>query len=66
VPQGVPPPEQFWVVPDRIRYASPTVPSGVKRSADAPPSSVSEFETSTNPPPSAGKAAMPSEATCQR
>ena len=61
---GVPPPEQFCVVPDRMRYASSTSPSGPKRIADAPPSRVSELDTRIQPPPVAGKVAPPSEALC--
>jgi hypothetical protein len=59
------PPEQFWVVPDRIRWASRTSPSLPKRSADAPPSKLSEFDTSTKPPAESGNVAIPSEARCQ-
>ena len=66
VPHGVPPPEQFWVVPSSIRYAECVLPDASKRMADAPPRSVSEFETSTQPPSSVGKEAIPSDASCQR
>ena len=66
VPQGVPPPEQFWEVPPRIRYASATLPRRSKRIADAPPWSVSEFDTRIQPPSSSGNVADPSDASCQR
>ena len=66
VPQGVPPPEQFWAVPLRIRYASATCPRRSKRIAEAPPWRVSEFETRIQPPSSSGNVADPSDASCQR
>jgi hypothetical protein len=66
VPHGVPPPEQFCVVPSRIRYADRVRPAASKRIAEAPPTSTSELDTSTQPPSSVGKQAMPSDASCQR
>jgi hypothetical protein len=47
-----------------MRYASRTPPSLPQRSPDAPPSKLSEFDTSTKPAES-GNVAMPSEARCQ-
>src|ERR687896_2460872 len=65
VPHGVPPPEQLRLVPERIRYASRTLPSRPKRIADAPPfSKVSALDTSTQPPSAAGNVAIPSDARC--
>ena len=68
MPQGVAPPAQLRVVPLQIEYASTTVPSRSKRSAPTPPlpSSISLFETYTQPPSPVAKVAPPSGDGCQR
>ena len=67
MPHGVAPPAQFHFVPDRIRYASTTSPSLVKRIAEAPPPCPfsSLLQASTQPPSSVANVAAPSGSPCQ-
>ena len=64
VAQGVAPPAQFRLVPDRIRYASTTSPLASNRTAPTPPDASSLLDTYTHPSAGVGKHAPPSGAPC--